>query len=196
MRSVRRLTSGRDLRPVIVAAVALLLVAGSAFAASPSSPPSSPSASAVVSGNPTAAASNAPEASEASEAPERSEAPDASEAPEASEAPDAVDKNDAEGGPPSAAEITRVVGRLSDAGITTTDAALQALASKMGLGGAVRVLAFAHASGKTPAQIVDMFQAGTGWGQIRHQLNLSIGPGIGWIMGGGHGNPHKVAAGG
>jgi hypothetical protein len=52
----------------------------------------------------------------------------------------------------------------------------------------VRVYAFAHASGKTPAEILAMFQGGMGWGEIDHQLNLSIGPGIGWIMGNGGGN--------
>ena len=163
MPSVNRFSGGRDLRFVIVAAVAMLLVAGTAFAASPSSPVSSPSASAEHGATPS------------------------SETPDASEAPETADKNDTADGPPSAADITRVVGRLSDAGIKTTDAALQGLATKIGLGGAVRVLAFAHASGKTPAQILSMFQAGNGWGAIRHQLNLSIGPGLGWIMGGGHG---------
>jgi hypothetical protein len=53
----------------------------------------------------------------------------------------------------------------------------------------VRTMAFAQASGKTPAQIVAMFEAGKGWGEIDHKLNLSIGPGIGWIMSGGHSSP-------
>jgi hypothetical protein len=82
------------------------------------------------------------------------------------------------------------VGRLTDAGIPATAAQVQDLAGKVGAGGAVRVLAFAQASGKTPAQIVAMFQSGKGWGQIDHELNLSIGPGIGWIMGHGHGQGH------
>jgi len=123
------------------------------------------------------------EAADASEAPEASDVPEASDAPEASEAPDTAEAaNDA----PSADEITRAVDKLSAAGITTTAAELQALAAKVGLGGAVRALAFAKASGQTPDQIVALFQGGQGWGQIKHQLNLSIGPGIGWIMG-GHG---------
>ena len=33
-----------------------------------------------------------------------------------------------------------------------------------------------------------MFQGGKGWGQIDHELGLKINPGIGWIMGGGHGH--------
>jgi len=64
-----------------------------------------------------------------------------------------------------------------------------ALAAKVGVGGAVRTLAFAKASGKTPDQIVAMFEDGKGWGEIDHELGLSIGPGIGWIMRSGHGSP-------
>jgi hypothetical protein len=63
------------------------------------------------------------------------------------------------------------------------------LAAKVGVGGAVRTLAFAQASGKTPAQIVAMKESGKGWGGIVHELGLSIGPGIGWIMSGGHSSP-------
>ncbi len=77
--------------------------------------------------------------------------------------------------------------RLKDAGITATPAQVSDLAGKVGVGGAVRVFAFAHAGGKTPAQILAMREAGKGWGQIKHELKLSIGPGIGWIMGNGHG---------
>jgi hypothetical protein len=80
------------------------------------------------------------------------------------------------------------VDRLKEAGIPATATQVGDLAGKVGVGGAVRVLAFAQASGKTPAQILAMFQSGKGWGQIDHELNLSIGPGIGWIMGHGHGH--------
>ena len=65
-------------------------------------------------------------------------------------------------GPPSPAEVTDIVARLKAAGISTTDAAFAALAAKVGVGGAVRTLAFANASGKTPDQIVAMFQGGQG----------------------------------
>jgi hypothetical protein len=105
----------------------------------------------------------------------------------ATEAPETEDPGDSADGPPSAAKIADVVGRLTAAGIPATAAQVEELAGKAGLGGAVRVLAFAKASGKTPAEILAMFQSGKGWGQIDHELNLSIGPGIGWIMGHGHG---------
>jgi len=92
-----------------------------------------------------------------------------------------------EDGPPSASKVADIVGRLTAAGIPATAAQVQDLAGKVGVGGAVRVLAFAKASGKTPAAILALRQSGKGWGQIKHDLNLSIGPGIGWIMGNGHG---------
>src|SRR3990172_4747256 len=35
--------------------------------------------------------------------------------------------------------------------------------------------------------------AGKGWGEIRRELGIAIGPGIGWLMGRGHGQkPAKV----
>lgn len=157
----------------VIAAVAVLaLAAGTALASSPSPSPGE-SAGASPSGGVASAAPLSTHASAPSKAPEASEAPEAAESP---------------GSPPSAAEVADIVGRLKAAGITTTAAAFQSLAAKVGVGGAVRTLAFAQASGKTPAQILAMFQGGKGWGQIDHELGLSIGPGIGWIMGHGHGH--------
>jgi hypothetical protein len=191
---------------LIVRALAILtavvLTTGSVVAADPSIDPSgSPAASGVAtspepSEAPTVQPSEAPSTTAPSEseepaesespsqvaapskaAAEPSEAPDASEAPERAETP---------GAPPSDAEIADFVGRLKAAGITTTAAEFKALAAKVGVGGAVRTLAFAHASGKTPAAILAMFEGGKGWGRIDHELGLSIGPGIGWIMRNGH----------
>ena len=171
-----------------IAALALLALAGgTVLAASPS-----PSAGQAATASPSADLVSAepsvsPEASEASPTHEASEAAEASEAPDASDGPEAAE-TEGNDGPPTAAEAADIVARLKAAGITTTDAAFLALAAQVGTGGAVRTLAFAQASGKTPAQIVAMFEDGMGWGQIDHQLGLSIGPGIGWIMGHGHGN--------
>jgi hypothetical protein len=75
--------------------------------------------------------------------------------------------------------------------VSVTD--FKALAAKVGVGGAVRVLAFAKASGKSTAEILAMFQGGKGWGEIAHALGLH--PGIGWIMSGGHGKGQGHAAG-
>jgi hypothetical protein len=123
--------------------------------------------------------------------PKAAETPEGTEAPEATEAPDL---NDAPGTPPSAAEVTQLLAKLKAAGLTATAAEFNALVAKVGVGGAVRSIAFAQASGKTADQIVAMFQAGQGWGELKHTLNLSIGPGIGWIMGGGHGKPANATS--
>jgi hypothetical protein len=148
----------------LVAVVAVLLVAGTALAIQ--------SGSVNFTGSPLGG-------------PKSSHEPDASEGPDESEGAEAPDGSD---GPPSADELARVVDKLKAVGITATASDLADLSAKVGLGGAVRVYAFAHASGKTPAEILAMFQGGMGWGEIDHQLNLSIGPGIGWIMGNGGGN--------
>ena len=174
----------------IAALAILVLAAGGTLAASPSP---SPEASAGSSASPSAGASSvvssspSPAPAATSKAPVKSEAPKESEVPEKAEPPETPDS------PPTAAEVADFVGRLKAAGISTTDAAFAALAAKVGVGGAVRTLAFAKASGKTPDQIVAMFQGGKGWGQIKHELALSIGPGIGWIMGGGHGQGNGAA---
>jgi len=147
----------------LAAIVGVLLLAGTAFAIQ--------SGSVNLTGSPLAA-----------NGPKSSHAPDASEGPEESEGAEAPEGSE---GPPSADELARVVDKLKAAGITVTASDLADLSAKVGLGGAIRVYAFAHASGKTPAEILAMFQGGKGWGEIDHELHLSIGPGIGWIMGNG-----------
>jgi hypothetical protein len=150
----------------LAAIVAVLLVAGTALAIQ--------SGSVNFTGTPLGA-----------NGPKSSHAPDESEGPDASEGAEAPDGSE---GPPSADELARIVTKLKAVGIDATAGELADLSAKIGLGGAVRVYAFAHASGKTPAEILAMFQGGKGWGEIDHELNLSIGPGIGWIMGNGGGN--------
>lgn len=159
-----------------IAVLVLLLAAGAALAAaSASMTPGSRDRSLPV--QKTAESPEPSESAEPSESPEAAESPEAKESPEAEESPDAT---------PSPANIERIVARLAAAGITTIPADFAALAAKVGVGGAVRVLSFADASGKTPDEIVAMFQGGTGWGQIVRELKLDIGPGIGSIMGKGH----------
>jgi hypothetical protein len=103
----------------------------------------------------------------------------ASQAPKESEAPEA---------PLTDAEAARFVDRLHAAGITTTAAAFKALAAKYGAGGAVRLMAWAKATGKTTADIAKMRDGGMGWGQIAHLLHRS--PGIGTILGAGQSGAH------
>lgn len=99
-----------------------------------------------------------------------------------------------------------VVDRLADAGITTDTDELDALADVYGVGGAVRVLAFADAAGVDPSEITAMRDDGMGWGEIARALaeehpDFDLGPGIGWIMGhgnangNGHGQGHSQAHG-
>ena len=201
---------GRISARVVASLAAVLLMAGTVIAADPSVDPSasagssreasspgveapsiepseaaslepSESAAPLASSEPPASG-EPPESAEPSEsaAPGGASSPDASEAPEKAETPEA---------PPTDAEIADFVARLKAAGITTSGAEFKALAAKVGVGGAVRTLAFAKASGKTPAQILAMRESGEGWGRIVHELGLSIGPGIGWIMSGGHSGP-------
>jgi len=180
------------IRTRIVAVVAVVaLSTGTVFAADPSLDPSSslapssePSASAEASASAQASASTQPSAS-ASHTPATTQKPAKAPEPQASEA---LDQNEASDAAPTAAEITDIVAKLKAVGITISEAGFKALAGKVGVGGAVRTMAFAHASGKTPAEILAMRDGGMGWGRIRKQLNLSITPGIGWIMGGGHGH--------
>jgi hypothetical protein len=107
------------------------------------------------------------------------------------DADDAEDAADAT--PPSQAQLDRLVGLLKTAGITATDEQLTALIAKYGVGGAMRVLAWAH-DGDT-SQVTALRDQGLGWGEIARQLNeadpsANLGPGIGWIMSGGHGAGH------
>lgn len=100
-----------------------------------------------------------------------------------------------EGGtdPENANNPERVVELLDDAGITTDAGALTGLAESYGMGGAVRILAFADAAGVDPAQITAMRDEGMGWRQIARELGINIGPGIGWIMS-GHGQDQSDSA--
>jgi hypothetical protein len=93
---------------------------------------------------------------------------------------------------PSAEKIQRILDRLGAVGIKATADEFTTLAEKYGVGGAIRVLAFADAAGTSTAGITAMFDSGKGWGEIRRELGLTIGPGLGWIMGQGHGQANKA----
>lgn len=89
--------------------------------------------------------------------------------------------------PPSADDLANAVDRLKASGISATSDQLSKLATDYGLGGAIRLLAWADAKGMTVADLKAMRDDGQGWGQIAKQLGLN--PGIGSVMGqgGGHG---------
>ena len=86
----------------------------------------------------------------------------------------------------------RVVELLDDQGITTDTTELDTLADDYGMGGAVRILAFADAAGVDPSVVAEMRAGGMGWGQIAQALadeheGFDLKPGIGPIMRGTHG---------
>jgi hypothetical protein len=177
---------------ILAALVAAVAIAGTALAVDPSGSPSASPATSASAAAPSPAESSTPSVEPSRSAPSSPLVAPSQPVPSSATKPQAVapENEDGDDAPPSAEKIADVVGRLKAAGVPATSAQLQDLSGKVGLGGAVRVLAFADASGKTPAQILAMFTGGMGWGRISHELNLSIGPGIGWIMGNGHGKGH------
>jgi hypothetical protein len=100
--------------------------------------------------------------------------PDRSQTLAASHAPEA---------PPSAEDLAHVADRLGAAGIQATTEQLADLAATYGLGGAVRLMAWADATGKSVDELRAMRDDGAGWGQMASELGVS--PGIGSIMGQG-----------
>jgi predicted NUDIX family NTP pyrophosphohydrolase len=102
---------------------------------------------------------------------------------------DQTESEDADG-PPTAEDLAHATERLEASGITVDDAVLNDLADRYGLGGAVRVLAWSDAADLDVEEITAMrdgtdTEPGMGWGKIAKELDVH--PGIGSIMGGGHG---------
>ncbi|HET7521514.1 MAG TPA: hypothetical protein VFK61_08270 [Candidatus Limnocylindria bacterium] len=91
--------------------------------------------------------------------------------------------------PPTGDELAHAADRLQAAGIDVDADDVAALAADYGMGGAVRLLAWAeqNADGMSLEDIQALRDGGAGWGQIAKDLGLS--PGIGNVMGngGGHG---------
>ncbi len=92
-----------------------------------------------------------------------------------------------------AADPARHVELLEQAGIETTDEDFAALAGELGMGGAVRALAWADlladagaADAPTAEEIAAMFADTPGWGRLAKELDpdgeYGLHPGIGWIM--------------
>ena len=158
-----------------LAVLGSLLVVGTVFATSPASGSSAASSHAGA----------FPPVEAVDKTAKPSESAEATETPEPTEA---AEPADTPGAPLSAVDAGRFVARLKTAGITVSASDFAAMAAKAGVGGAVRVVAFAKQSGKSAADILAMFQGGQGWGQIAHTLGLNSG--IGWIMSGGHGKGH------
>jgi hypothetical protein len=173
----------RYVRTFVAAIALLLLVAGAAFAA--------PGSKGEDHWSPVAA-SHQP-----------SPAPDG-ESPEPTESDKVADADElgAEGAGPSEDALQRIVDRLADRDIETDTDTLAELAAQYGVGGAVRILTWADATGMDPADVAALRDEGKGWGQIVKQLNaegedLHLSPGNGWVMGHGQGldkdHPHGPA---
>jgi len=81
--------------------------------------------------------------------------------------------------PPTADELAHAVERLDAAGIDSGQ--LSALAADYGLGGAIRLLAWADATGMSVGDLRALRDDGAGWGQMARDLDVD--PGIGTIMG-------------
>jgi hypothetical protein len=89
--------------------------------------------------------------------------------------------------PPTADELAHATERLAASGIDATAEELGALAADYGLGGAIRLLAWADATGMSVEELRALRDDGAGWGQMARDLDVN--PGIGTVMGsgGGHG---------
>jgi hypothetical protein len=102
--------------------------------------------------------------------------------------PQADEADDGEGAPDADA-IARAVERLAERGIEADAAALGDYAERYGLGGAVRLHAWADATGMTVEDIAALRDgdgdAPMGWGRLAKELGVH--PGIGWVMGNGRG---------
>ena len=98
---------------------------------------------------------------------------------------------DGDEAPPTAEDLAHAADRLTEAEIAFTDEVLADLATRYGVGGAVRVLAWANdpEDDVTVESITTMRDTGgpegtgMGWGRIAKELGVK--PGIGSIMGGG-----------
>jgi hypothetical protein len=122
----------------------------------------------------------------------------ASHQPESSDAEKTDTDTESADGAPSDKLLGRLVDRLADAGIDSDAETLAALAADYGVGGAVRLVTWADASGMDASELAAMFDSGLGWGAIAHQLmeddpSLDLSPGIGWVIGKGHANGHGQA---
>lgn len=125
-----------------------------------------------------------------------SESQDAVGPEDEDETSDEPEDEDEPEGTADAITLGRLMERLSAADIAATDAETADLASRYGVGGAVRLLAW-RAAGADLDRATALRDGtdgapGIGWGAIARQLNaenpaLGLQPGIGWVMRGDHG---------
>ena len=100
---------------------------------------------------------------------------------------------------PTAEDVAHAADRLAASGIPADPAVLADLASRHGVGGAVRLVAWADATGLTVEELAAMREgdgtAGSGMGWGRMAKDLGVHPGLGSIMGNGGGQGREDAPG-
>lgn len=115
----------------------------------------------------------------------------ATRAPQAAQrpAPLANEGDEAEGAPDVDA-LARAAERLAERGIEVEAAALGEYAERYGMGGAVRLHAWADATGMSVEDIAALRdgdgETSMGWGRLAKELGVHAG--IGWVMGNGRGD--------
>ena len=101
-----------------------------------------------------------------------------------------ADEADEAEGAPDADALARAVERLAARGIEADASALGDYAERYGLGGAVRLHAWASETGMTVDEIAALRdgdgETPMGWGRLAKELGVH--PGIGWVMGNGRGD--------
>lgn len=115
----------------------------------------------------------------------------ANRAPATSDRPATTASSHEPGASAAPQAVNHAVERLSESGIAVSEEELSELAAAYGVGGAVRLAAWADASGMSIAELRALRDEGRGWGEIAREHDLH--PGIGSIMGRGSSN---AAAGG
>lgn len=115
----------------------------------------------------------------------------ATRSPQAQQPADGLaDEADEAEGALDADALARAVERLAARGIEADAAALGDYAERYGLGGAVRLHAWASETGMTVDEIAALRDgdgdAPMGWGRLAKELGVH--PGIGWVMGNGRGD--------
>jgi len=122
--------------------------------------------------------------------------PQAADEPQQLAASQEADPDD---GLTTADDLAHAADRLAENEISVDDAVLADLASRYGLGGAVRLAAWADETGMSVEELAAMrdgdgtADGGMGWGlmarQLSEELGIDLRPGLGSIMGngGGHG---------
>lgn len=121
----------------------------------------------------------------------------ATRAPQPARQPAGNQQDGEDEAPPDAEAIQHAITRLSENEITVDEAVFTDLATRYGIGGAVRLSAWASETGMSVDELAAMHDTGgtdgaaMGWGRMAHELSVQgfdVRPGLGSIMGNGRGH--------